>query len=278
MVKTLTAKRDTWLLRIITQSSKLPEDQKFKLHEGDVLELNWAEAQQDDAGTPIDEGNYAQVSLKRKKQKFHNWFCFLKHVVIGGTDAQKKQKAVGNTITTLNGGIESQPKPIVNAYDFKFSLPGSSGTFNMSAPIRYGKGKNKWYEALHFDPKTKSWRKPADAGVVSRIVAHDTTIEKFRDVIAEAYQTTPEKVSISFNSWYRDPETNRRVGGASRSRHCYGDGTDFLVFINKKQIPCHKINAILRPWCIRNGVALASASVFTHGDSRGYFAEWNYGF
>ena len=275
---TLTANKDTWLLRRIMQSSELPDDEKIRVSEGDVINLNWCEKQQDDTGTPLDESNYAQLSLKKKQNGFHNWFCFLKDVAIQGTDAKKRQKAVGNTIITVEGGLDNQKKEIVNAYDFKFSLPGSSGTFNMNAPIRYGKGRNKWYEALHFDPKSKSWRKPADAGVVSRIVAHDETMELFRQKIAEAFSTTTDKVSISFNSWYRDPETNRRVGGATKSRHCRGDGTDFLVSVNGKRIPCHKINSILRPWCIRNNRALASASVFTHGDSRGYFAEWRYPF
>ena len=275
---TIKVKQDTWLLRRIAQSNELLEDEKIKLTQGDEIALNWCERQTDDEGTPLDEANYGEVSLKKKQNGFHNWFCFLKDVTVSGTDAKKIQKAVGNTIITVEGGLDNQKKEIVNAYDFKFSLPGSTGTFNMSAPIRYGEGRNKWYEALHFDPKNKSWRKPADAGVVARIVAHDKTLELFRKAIADAYSTTVDKVSISFNSWYRDPATNRRVGGASRSRHCYGDGTDFLVSVSGKRIPCHKINSILRPWCIRNNRALASASVFTHGDSRGYFAEWNYGF
>jgi len=32
---------------------------------------------------------------------------------------------------------------------------------------------------------------------------------------------------IQINSWYRDPESNRRAGGASSSRHLHGDAVDF---------------------------------------------------
>ena len=139
-------------------------------------------------------------------------------------------------------------------------------------------GRNKWYEALHFNPSSKTWRKPASSNISYNIVRHDKNLELVRFVIAEHYKVGQSKVGFSFNSWYRDPVTNSRVGGATRSRHCQGDGTDLLVYVDGKQIACKTVNQIMRRWCIDNATALASATCFTHIDSRGYFAEWSYGF
>ena len=78
---------------------------------------------------------------------------------------------------------------------------------------------------------------------------------------------------IQVNSWYRDPATNAAVGGASASRHMQGDAVDFVV----KGIPCHEVFRELDPWWRDRG-GLASSSVFTHIDGRGYRARWSYGY
>lgn len=78
---------------------------------------------------------------------------------------------------------------------------------------------------------------------------------------------------ISINSWYRDPATNRAVGGASQSRHMVGDAADFVV----RGFSPYTVNSRLDSWYSTRG-GLASASVFTHLDCRGYKARWSYGF
>ena len=78
---------------------------------------------------------------------------------------------------------------------------------------------------------------------------------------------------ITINSWYRDPVTNRRVGGASRSRHLVGDAVDFVA---PGIHPYDVYDRLNRWWGAKGG--LASATVFTHIDTRGYYARWSYGF
>ncbi len=78
---------------------------------------------------------------------------------------------------------------------------------------------------------------------------------------------------IQINSWYRDPVSNRRAGGASRSRHLVGDAVDFVV----TGIHPQEVNKRLESWWGSKG-GLASASCFTHIDTRGCRARWTYGF
>lgn len=65
----------------------------------------------------------------------------------------------------------------------------------------------------------------------------------------------------------------KAVGGASQSRHLVGDAVDFVV------VGLHPSEVYSRLdlwWGNRGG--LASSSVFTHLDVRGYEARWSYGF
>jgi uncharacterized protein YcbK (DUF882 family) len=78
---------------------------------------------------------------------------------------------------------------------------------------------------------------------------------------------------ITVNSWYRDPRTNRLIGGARFSRHMTGDAVDFVV----AGISPPEVNRRLDSWWGGRG-GIASASVFTHIDARGYRARWSYGF
>jgi uncharacterized protein YcbK (DUF882 family) len=80
-------------------------------------------------------------------------------------------------------------------------------------------------------------------------------------------------VPIQVNSWYRDPATNAAVGGASQSRHMSGDAVDFVV---PGKHP-YDVYADLDAWWGNKG-GLASSTVFTHIDTRGYNARWDYGY
>jgi uncharacterized protein YcbK (DUF882 family) len=78
---------------------------------------------------------------------------------------------------------------------------------------------------------------------------------------------------IRVNSWYRDPASNRAVGGARFSRHMSGDAIDFVVIGIHSYTVYDRLN---RWWGSRGG--LASSSIFTHIDARGYYARWSYGY
>lgn len=72
---------------------------------------------------------------------------------------------------------------------------------------------------------------------------------------------------IRINSWYRDPESNRRAGGATRSRHLQGDAVDFS-HPNMAQI--HR--DLVKSW--NGGVAIKPGS-FVHIDT-GSKRRWRY--
>ena len=80
---------------------------------------------------------------------------------------------------------------------------------------------------------------------------------------------------IQINSWYRDPITNKAVGGASQSRHMAGDAVDFLVVEGAGYLNPFDVYGRLDPWWGNRG-GLASSSLFTHIDVRGYKARWHY--
>ncbi|MGD1855398.1 MAG: D-Ala-D-Ala carboxypeptidase family metallohydrolase [Leptolyngbyaceae cyanobacterium] len=138
-------------------------------------------------------------------------------------------------------------------------LPGFRGNFYLSNPIIPG-GNFTWGEATHGGSRI-----PVNINVVYGIIRIARVMEEVRDRLGGR--------AITVNSWYRDPVTNRRVGGASRSRHLSGDAVDFVA---PGIHPYDVYDRLNRWWGSRGG--LASATVFTHIDTRGYYARWSYGF
>lgn len=138
------------------------------------------------------------------------------------------------------------------------NIPGIGDVF-VNSPIIRG-GNFSWAEA------TKGGtRIPTNPTVGLNIVSTAKIMEEIR----KRFDDRP----ITINSWYRDPVTNKRVGGASSSRHLNGDAVDFVV----QGISPMYVNESLKLWWGKRG-GLASASVFTHIDARGYLARWEYGF
>lgn len=85
--------------------------------------------------------------------------------------------------------------------------------------------------------------------------------------------------SIVINSGYRCPSHNKAVGGASKSRHMYGDAVDFIV----KDIPTKEVfKHVLQTYNNKPfGIALSinpndEFKGFVHLDTRGYKARWSY--
>lgn len=77
---------------------------------------------------------------------------------------------------------------------------------------------------------------------------------------------------IVINSGYRPPGVNKTVGGASNSQHLYGTAGDIVVSGIKPSEVYKRLNS----WHGSKG-GLASSSIFTHIDLRGYRARWSYG-
>ncbi|MEM9908273.1 MAG: D-Ala-D-Ala carboxypeptidase family metallohydrolase, partial [Cyanobacteria bacterium P01_D01_bin.44] len=186
--------------------------------------------------------------LKGQKDRLE-WFAYKGHIKILGTEAGNQPQDPAEPPKTK---IESPDRgdPI--------TVP-KLGTVYLGEPIIEG-GHFSWAEA------TKNGQRiPADETVVNNIIKIAKVMEEVREFLGEK--------PITVNSWYRDPTTNRRVGGASRSRHLVGDAVDFTV----QGISPPEVNRRLEPWWGDRG-GIASASSFTHLDARGHKARWSYGF
>jgi len=104
--------------------------------------------------------------------------------------------------------------------DGKFKLPGFTSTFDMRGKIE-GRGYFTWAEALHYEAGASGYyRAPESKEVVLNILRQARYMSKFREFMGKP---------IIVTSWYRDAETNRRVGGHPRSRHMQGMATDFVI-------------------------------------------------
>lgn len=84
-----------------------------------------------------------------------------------------------------------------------------------------------------------------------------------------------ENGRIIINSWYRDPESNRRVGGAPNSQHLQAWAADIkLAYANaSKQIEFEK--KLDRTWKGGVGRGVRSGKGFTHLDL-GPNRRWDY--
>ncbi len=151
------------------------------------------------------------------------------------------------------------PKPPSPAPTGPFRLPGFSSTFFLSEPI-VPNGNFTWAEAT----KNGS-RIPVSRDVVYGIIRIARVMEEVRARMGDR--------PISVNSWYRDPASNRAAGGATYSRHMSGDAIDFVV----SGIHAYTVYDRLNSWWGSQG-GLASSSIFTHIDARGYYARWSYGY
>jgi hypothetical protein len=179
----------------------------------------------------------------------NTWYVYAPHVAdLSGAAPDNQPK-------------DEPPEP-AKGQGHAFTLPGYAGTYYSGDPIKPGYNFT-WGEALHFD-SAGNYRRPADAGVVKGILKIADVMQDIRDRYG---------CPIKVNSWYRDPATNARVGGASQSRHLRGDAVDFVVHEHAPK----QVQADLDLWWGSRG-GLASSSVFTHIDARGYRERWSYGF
>jgi Peptidase M15 len=95
-------------------------------------------------------------------------------------------------------------------------IPGISKPVPLTRPIHATKAPNfSWGEVTHGGTRQLPSGKEVQGAI-------DTAIElqKIRNAIGKA---------LTITSWYRDPVTNRNVGGASQSQHMTGRGVDFRV-------------------------------------------------
>lgn len=134
-------------------------------------------------------------------------------------------------------------------------LPGYNQIFSLSDPI-INQGNFTWAEATK-----NGTRIPESKQLVDNIILMAEKMQEVREFLGG----TP----ITITSWYRDPATNRRVGGAIKSTHILGYGVDFHV---RGMTPRQVQNRLESYW--EGGLGYGHR--FTHLDLRSYKARWNY--
>ncbi|MDB9525986.1 D-Ala-D-Ala carboxypeptidase family metallohydrolase [Oscillatoria sp. CS-180] len=194
-------------------------------------------------------------------QNRNTWYCFIPDIRILGS-------SIGDNLYDPDSRNRDVSSPTDRGVPLQF--PGFEGTYFSNDPIyfetQYGdRGHFTWGQALHADAETGFYRRPENANVVYNIL----DMAKVMEDIQRRYANKP----IQITSWYRDPETNAAIGGASQSRHMAGDAVDFVV----PGVHPYDVYADLNPWWGNRG-GLASSTVFTHIDMRGYGARWDYGY
>ncbi|MGK7888614.1 MAG: D-Ala-D-Ala carboxypeptidase family metallohydrolase, partial [Leptolyngbyaceae cyanobacterium] len=214
----------------LAQSTALSQQEKIAVDAGTRLVIVDDEpAEEDHVKVTLPDG-----VLQGQNDRLE-WYVYKGHIKVLGTEPGNK------------------PDDPVEEPEVKIAAPDRGnpiqvpklGTVYLGEPIIEG-GHFSWAEAT----KNGS-RIPVDETVVNGILKIAKVMEEVREFMGNK--------PITINSWYRDPVSNRRCGGASRSRHLVGDAVDFVV----SGIAPPAVNRQLEPWWGDRG-GIASASRFTH--------------
>lgn len=231
----LTTLQDTYFKLSTRQSAELSDAEKIHIKKGATYEV---------LAHAADGAGHCRVTLSTnlQPQNRNTWWVWGGHVRIDGNEPNNTPH---DSQTIGVGAIR---------------LPGYQSLFYLDTPIIKG-GNFTWSEATH-----GGTRIPETRDVVDRIMA-----------VAKVMQMVREKFSrqITVTSWYRPPAINAAVGGASNSRHIYGDAVDFVV----DGVHPRDVYVMLDNWWgSQGGLASTYSNAFTHIDCRGYMSRWQYGF
>lgn len=106
-------------------------------------------------------------------------------------------------------------------------------------------------------------RMPPNQATVDAMVRIAALAQQARDRIGRPFLVT---------SWYRPPEVNRRVGGASRSRHIVGDAIDFYC----QGLTGNQVYWALDPWWPGGLGRYTRYPALVHLDARGRKVRWTH--
>lgn len=187
-----------------------------------------------------DRGKHLLVTFETPLSGKKQWYVFEGHI----------------DLLSLEPYPENTDRPPEDKTLGKLRLPGLDNLVSLADPI-ISNGNFSWREATK-----NGTRIPLDAAITKNIVLMAEKMEKVRRLF--------DNRSIVVTSWYRDPTTNRNIGGARNSTHMLGYAVDFNVDgFNPKQVQQKLENY----W---NG-GMGYGRTFTHLDCRNYKARWNYG-
>lgn len=200
---------DTFLKTLPTQADQLQARNKpgliIPLKKGTELEVAEYFLYEADPNTKADDHLFVQLAEPLTEEQNLRWF-------VESPDARLE-------------GIASHDKPVSKpvesrSVDFgeKIKIPGISRLVGINEPVYHEPVACNftWSELT-----AGGTRIPVDAVVTQRIVK----LCKYMDGVRKYLGDRP----ITVTSGYRDPVSNRAVGGVSNSRHLYGDAIDFFV-------------------------------------------------
>lgn len=138
----------------------------------------------------------------------------------------------------------------------EIQVPGIDRVILLSEPICNDSPHFTWAEAT----KNGS-RIPQREPVTANIIKLAKRLERLRAQFGGR--------SITITSWYRDPVSNRRIGGSRNSRHLYGDAADIII----AGLTPGQVQTALDPdW----SGGLGYGKSFTHLDLRDWRTRWDY--
>ena len=235
-IATLVIKRSTVLKRSPTQSSELPAAEKYPITpDHDPLSI---------AAYKEEAGHLVFTLADELLQGKNTWYAWIPDVEVKETASRKGE---------AKGAISFAQKP--KDLGLSVQVPGLSLPVYLNTPI--GRSKSfYWYEALHGGD-----RLPADSGVTGGIIRIAETLQSFRDKLGKPFIIT---------SWYRPPAINAAIGGASNSRHLYGDAIDFYV----DGMSTYELYNWFEQAGWWQGLGKYAGMSIIHVDARGLSARW----
>ncbi|MEL6471879.1 MAG: D-Ala-D-Ala carboxypeptidase family metallohydrolase [Cyanobacteria bacterium J06623_4] len=251
---------DTFFKAMPTQASQLKEknlpDQLVKIDAGTALDIVDYFPHEGRPGT-ADDHIFVQLAKPLEGYQGIRWFVYGLHAQLEGTESDNDPKDEPDEAPAASVST-SERKPV--DYGPKISIPG------ISRPVGI-------YEPVYFEPAVCNFtwaeltkggtRIPVNASVTQRIVK----LCKYLDEVRTFLGSRP----IRITSGYRDPISNRRVGGARSSRHMSGDAVDFWV----EGMDVVDVFYKLKSYHPRGGLAVGNG--FVHLDLRpGAAARWTY--
>ena len=185
---------DSMLKTSPRQSNELTARDFDRVNEGNEIYI--------DAWNWPDEKN-GHIKVHIDEYEHHNggdFFVFAKHFQLYST--------AGNRVE-----IERQTSPVTRIKKGLSPLVLPTGTVYLEDAI----------EGTHFtwaEATKNGQRVPDSPAIVANLKKQAVVMNKFRAYLGN--------LPLIVTSWYRDPVTNRRVGGASRSSHLWGYAADVL--------------------------------------------------